>query len=934
MADNFFKVKNGINLPTLSVDPTVTPPANSAAGDMAFYNGKLYIYNGTAWGVKPGSGSTGLIVNADVDSAAAIAGTKIDPNFGSQNVTTSGSISTSGSGGITAAGLLKTNSQLQVLANGAAGAVFIEQLGSGNAFVVADSTSPDTTVTLIDASGNVGIGVDPTGVLANKLEVVGNAQVTGAAKVVSGDLTFDSAKGIESHTAASSLNVGTGSNTSTVNIGTGTGVQTVNIGTGSGTTTINIGATGDNVVVAGTLTTVNTTNLDVADKNITLNKGGAAGSANGAGINIEANSVVQASLTYAQTDGSAQPQDAFTFSGTGAVAISSGTTAQRPNTPSNGMIRYNSSNGAFEGYASNAWSAIGGGATTDRFVQASPVLSVNQVVYLNGSLYTAANATAANTAEVVGIVTKGPASLGTNTYEITLFGEVSGLVAANFTENALPATGDAIFLSTTDGKMTVTEPNTVGQVSIPVGVSSGSGTMYFAPKRGVVVGAANARTTISVANSAATSVVDVTNYNSLKLEGELNVNRSSGGNQRAYYTVEATKNGAGTWQVSAGYTGDDILYTTLPTWDVSGTQLQVTMPTVTNFTSASLTYSLNAPAVGASLPLSVDSSALNIVADAPLSYRNRIINGDMRIDQRNSGASVTQQTGALFPVDRFRVLGSASSKFTAQQNAGSVTPPAGYTNYLGMTSSAATAVGASDYYLLQHSIEGLNVADLAWGTANAQAITLSFWARSSLTGTHSGSLQNNAGDRSYAFSYTVNAANTWEQKTVTIPGDTTGTWLTNSSIGVKITWSLGSGSTFTTAANSWVAGNFFGANSSVNVVGTNGATFYLTGVQLEVGSKASAFERRPYGMELQLCQRYYEVVPFVIGTAASNVTSIGYYKVTKRGTPVLSTTLQGGTGGAVAALTWPDTSAGLQGFNISAYNSIWSNASVTANSEL
>ncbi|NBX21925.1 MAG: hypothetical protein EBR58_11360, partial [Betaproteobacteria bacterium] len=154
--------------------------------------------------------------------------------------------------------------------------------------------------------------------------------------------------------------------------------------------------------------------------------------------------------------------------------------------------------------------------------------------------------------------------------------------------------------------------------------------MYFAPKRGVVVGAANARTTITVANSAATSVVDVTNYNSLKLEGELNVSRSSGGNQRAYYTVEATKNGAGTWQVSAGYTGDDILYTTLPTWDVSGTQLQVTMPTVTNFNSASLTYSLNAPAVGASLPLSVDSSSLNIVADAPLSYRNRIINGDMR----------------------------------------------------------------------------------------------------------------------------------------------------------------------------------------------------------------------------------------------------------------------------------------------------------------
>ena len=540
--------------------------------------------------------------------------------------------------------------------------------------------------------------------------------------------------------------------------------------------------------------------------------------------------------------------------GTGALRLPLGTDAQKPAGTAadlKGMIRYNDEQDAFEGYNElSGWSALGGGGTTDRVTQASHGFVVGDVLWLNGPTYAKAQANAANTAEVVGMVSR---IIDASTFELTLSGEVSGLTGL--------VAGEVYFLSaSTAGALTVTEPSVVGQVSLPVGVASSATTLYVAPKRGVVVGAANARTTIAVANNSATNVVSVTNYNSLKLEGELNVTRSAGGNQRAYYTVEAAKNGAGVWQVSASYTGDDVLYTTLPSWDVASSQLQVTMPLVTNFTSASLTYALNAPAVGASLPLSIDSSALNIVADAPLSYRNRIINGDMRIDQRNSGASVTQQTGALFPVDRFRVLGSVSSKFTAQQNAGSVTPPAGYTNYLGMTSSAATTVGASDYYLLQHNIEGLNVADLAWGTANAQAITLSFWARSSLTGTHSGSLQNNAGDRSYAFSYTINAANTWEQKTVTIPGDTTGTWLTNSGLGIKINWNLGSGSTFTTAANSWAAGNFFGANSSVNVVGTNGATFYLTGVQLEVGSKASAFERRPYGMELQLCQRYLPVM--------------------------------------------------------------------------
>ncbi len=239
-------------------------------------------------------------------------------------------------------------------------------------------------------------------------------------------------------------------------------------------------------------------------------------------------------------------------------------------------------------------------------------------------------------------------------------------------------------------------------------------------------------------------------------------------------------------------------------------------------------------------------------------YVNRIINGDMRIDQRNAGASVTPASGQYL-VDRFVYGASQASKFTAQQNAGAVTAPSGFTNYLGLTVASAVAVGVSDRFRLMQAIEGLNVSDLGWGTANAQAVTLSFWVRSSLTGSFGGAVGNSAGNRSYPFPFTVSSANTWEQKTVTIPGDTTGTWLTTNGLGILLQFSLGAGSNFLGTANTWEAADRVAPSGSASVVGTNGATFYITGVQLEAGSVASPFERRDYGRELMMCQRYYEV---------------------------------------------------------------------------
>ena len=239
-----------------------------------------------------------------------------------------------------------------------------------------------------------------------------------------------------------------------------------------------------------------------------------------------------------------------------------------------------------------------------------------------------------------------------------------------------------------------------------------------------------------------------------------------------------------------------------------------------------------------------------------IGHRNRIINGAMVIDQRNAGASVTP-AASDYTLDRWRAVMSAASKYSVEQTITGVVAPVGFTDYLGVTSASAYSVTSGDFFTIDQRIEGFNIADLGWGTANAQTITISFWVRSSLTGTFGGSLQNSAGNRSYPFTYTISSANTWEQKSITIAGDTSGTWLTTNGIGIRLSLGLGVGSTYSGTAGAWAGSNLLSATGATSVVGTNGATFYITGVQLERGSTASSFEYRPYGTELTLCQRYY-----------------------------------------------------------------------------
>ena len=243
-------------------------------------------------------------------------------------------------------------------------------------------------------------------------------------------------------------------------------------------------------------------------------------------------------------------------------------------------------------------------------------------------------------------------------------------------------------------------------------------------------------------------------------------------------------------------------------------------------------------------------------ASSTFAFKNRIINGAMVIDQRNAGTEVNPAVTNTYYLDRWNVNSTVASKFKIGQNAGAVTPPAGYINYLGCTSLSAYTVGAAESFAIRQSIEGLNMADFSWGTASAATITLSFWVYSSLTGTFGGSLRNSGSTRSYPFTYTISSANTWTQASVTIAGDTSGTWLTTNGSGTTVTFSIGTGTTLSGTAGAWATANYTSATGAVSVVGTSGATFYITGVQLEKGSTATSFDYRPYGTELQLCQRY------------------------------------------------------------------------------
>ena len=522
--------------------------------------------------------------------------------------------------------------------------------------------------------------------------------------------------------------------------------------------------------------------------------------------------------------------------------------------------------------------------------------------WVNAPLTAGTGISVTNTAGAVTITNTAPSSGGTVT-------SVSGTAPVSVaTGTTTPVISMAAATTSVDGYLTSTDWNTFN--------NKGSGTVTSVAA--LTLGTTGTDLSSTVATGTTTPVITLqvptasaTNRGALSSTDWSTFN----GKQAALVsgTNIKTVNGAsllgsgdvGTIGVAYGGTG-------ATTATGSGSVVLQTSPTITTPTIDKINTSVANTSLGAG-----NASIM----------KNRIINGAMVIDQRNAGASVTP-VNAGYTLDRWFFSLSQASKLTCQQNAGSVTPPVGFTNYLGVTSSSAYSVGASELFVLRQNIEGFNVADLGWGTANAKTITVSFWVRSSLTGTFGGTFRNSAGNRFYPFSYTITTANTWEYETITIAGDTSGTWATNNTSGIELFFSLGSGSTVSGTAGSWGSTVYYSATGATSVVGTSGATFYITGVQLEVGTSATGFEYRQYQQELALCQRYYARFNALASTTARVGTNS--LPVPMRASPTVAATFDAGTGATYTPLTSvPGTSL----FQDTAHSQI-ATANVTANIEL
>ncbi len=519
---------------------------------------------------------------------------------------------------------------------------------------------------------------------------------------------------------------------------------------------------------------------------------------------------------------------------TGALKLPVGNaTTERPTGTAaalKGMIRYNDTDDVFEGYNELAgWASIGGGGTTDRVTQASHGFALGDTLYLVGTTYTKAIATSAAAAEVVGVVSR---VIDASTFELTLSGEVTGLTGLT--------AGEVYFLSAaTAGLLTVDEPTVVGQVSIPVGVASSTTSLYVAPKRGSVVGSSNVRTQIALSNNATTTVQNIAEYDAGELTGWVSITATTP--LRFYVAAQFSKNGAANnYNVSYQVSGD-----TPPTGFVvtatAGGLLQITLPSVTGFASASINYALNAPAVGTSFPLSVQSSS--IVWSEPVAFRNKIINGNFDIWQRGT----SQSTAGYGSDDRWNLTFIGSSAINSRQTftLGQTDVPSNSQYFKRIV--ATSVAGSGNVVANQQRIEGVR-------TFSGQTVTLSFWAKADAS-------KNMAVEFSQSFgtggspSASVNSigvttcslTTSWKKFTITttIPSISGKTLGTNNNDFIEVIFWFDAGSSF---------------NARTNSLGQQSGTFDIAQVQLEEGTIATPFENRPVGAELQLCQRYFNII--------------------------------------------------------------------------